>query len=95
MRQIELDFKPVNINGINYYTIKQFAELVHHTEGSVRQLIAKGNRIRKLKAVKMLSKTFIPVSELTEFCFTYVGRGFNTIYKFTEEGVSYVIQVQD
>jgi len=93
MARKKLDFKPVNIDGAEYYTVRQFAELVHHTEGSIRQLLSTGNRIRKLKGIKMLGKTFIPIEELTEFLFTTVGRNYKTIYKFTKEGKCYELQI--
>lgn len=70
---VEIDTDPMDINGKKYYTIKQFAILTNRTEQSVRFLIYKGNRIRKLQREILFRKIFIPAEELTDYPFTCVG----------------------
>ena len=68
-----IDLTPIEIEGNGYYTVKQFAELTHRSEQSVRLLISKGNRIRRLETNNLVGKPFIPVEELTNFPFTVSG----------------------
>ena len=63
---MEQSFESTNINGQDYYTIKQFAELTNRTEQSVRYLIKHGNRIRVLAHTTIGEKPFVLASELTE-----------------------------
>lgn len=74
----------ININDQLYYTVKDFAKLTNRTEQSVRLLISKGNRVRKLKVDYIAGKPLIPCEELTGFPFTTSGRG-SEIY-YLEEG---------
>ena len=63
----------VTLNGESYYTVEQFAQLTSKTTSNVFMLIRIGNRIRKLKTVRIGRAVFIPVSEYTEYVFTHVG----------------------
>lgn len=74
------------VEGEKYFTVKSFARIICRSEQSVRFLISRGNRIRKLKAVKKLEKPLIPVSELVEFPFTMPGRGSKTVYHYNMKG---------
>ena len=64
----------ININGKEYWTLKQFSYLTNRGEASITQLIKFGNRIRKLKVFKVDNKTFIEARELFEFPFIIIGR---------------------
>ncbi len=64
---------PTNIAKGNYYTLREFAVLTNRTEQSVRQLMMRGNRLRKLKYKHFFGKPFILAEELTEFPFTSSG----------------------
>ena len=64
----------ININGKDYWTLKQFSYLTHRGEASITQLVKYGNRIRKLKVLKVDNKTYIEADELFEFPFIVIGR---------------------
>ena len=76
---------PLSIDGNAYYDVKQFAKLTQRSEQSVRFLISKGNRIRKLKCVYFAGKPFIPTTELTEYPFTLAGRQSRSFH-YSESG---------
>ena len=76
---------PYEVNGQLYYTIRQFADLTNRTVQSVRNLIAKGNRIRLLRADKIAGRPLIPAEELTEFPFTLPGND-KSIYHYDSAG---------
>lgn len=75
------------INGELYFTVKHFALATNRSEQNVRFLMSYGNRIRKLKVVRIAEKPMIPYSELTEFPFTVAGRNSMGVYHYTEEGI--------
>lgn len=80
---------PYEINGRKYWTIKQFARLTRREPSSIRMLVSKGNKIRKLKADVFFDKPFVYAEELFEFPFSMPGKGFGSIpiFKFKmEEG---------
>ena len=79
--------KPIEINGENYYTVEQFAQLTNKASQTIRGLMHKGNRIRKLKFVHFGNKPFIPATEVTCFPFTVSGRNNNDIYHYNQKGV--------
>jgi len=74
------------INDEYYFTINDFAAVVRKSAQNIRYLIAKGNRIRKLKTVYIVQRPMIPLSELTEFPFTMPGRKSKEVYFYDEEG---------
>ena len=74
------------INDEYYFTINDFASVVRKSAQNIRYLIAKGNRIRKLKTVYIVQRPMIPLSELTEFPFTMPGRKSKEVYFYDEEG---------
>jgi hypothetical protein len=76
---------PIEIEGSLYYTVKQFASITNRSEQSVRLLILKGNKIRKLLCVKFADKPFIPIDELTDFPFTVSGRN-QSPYHYDKQG---------
>ncbi len=75
----------IKIEDEYYYTVKQFAVLTNRTEQSVRTLILKGNKLRKLKCIKFAGKPFIPAAEFTAFPFTVAGRN-QTPYYYNLKG---------
>lgn len=74
------------INGNLYFTVKHFAWVTKRSEVNVRFLMARGNRIRKLKVMRLDGKPYIPYEELLEFPFTLPGRNSKQIYHYTEDG---------
>jgi len=88
MRLDDIEKRRININGKDYLTIKDFAMIVNRSESTIRQLLYKGNRLRRLRCDHVGSKPFIPYSELTEYPFTVAGRDFTNAYtyEFDEEG---------
>jgi ATP phosphoribosyltransferase regulatory subunit HisZ len=75
---IKIDIKPITINEINYYTVKQFAVLTNHSEQSIRRLMTYGNKKRRLKFARIGDKPFIFATELQEFPFTLPGASVET-----------------
>lgn len=65
---------PTNIDGDYYWTINQFAQLTGKTEGSIRMLLSRGNKIRKLCVKHFHNKPYIPYNELFDFHFVEKGR---------------------
>jgi hypothetical protein len=82
--------KPIDlteaINGIQYFSVKNFALATGKSEQSIRFLITNGNRLRSLKADRIADKPMIPYSELLEFPFTLAGRNSEEVYYYDENG---------
>jgi hypothetical protein len=87
------NIKSIKIEGKEYYTVKQFAALTNRAEQSVRNLINKGNRIRKLKSLKIGEKLFVLASELQKFPFTSCGPN-GEVYHYNDVG-EVINEVQD
>ena len=85
------DLTPIKINGVDYYTVKQFAWITNRTDQSVRRLILKGNKIRRLEAKYFGGKPFIPVMEFKEFPFTFAGTSPDT-YRYTDAGGTVLVE---
>ena len=49
-----------NINGVEYVTSTEFARITSRSVSSVRQLMSRGNSIRKMRCFKIEDKVFIP-----------------------------------
>lgn len=64
----------INIEGEQYWTVKQFSNLTGREEGTIRLLITKGNQLRRLKADYFGGKPFIQASEIFDFPFKVTGR---------------------
>ena len=77
--------EPYNIDGKEYYTVKQFAAIVHKSELTIRGLMSVGNTRRKLTRVLIGTSAMIPASELTDFPFTTCGRTPN-VYHYDKSG---------
>ena len=80
-----ITFGTTKINDKEYYNVKQFAALTNRTQQSVRFLISKGNKIRKLKYIKIVGAILIPINELTNYPFTTCGRNFE-VYHYNKDG---------
>jgi hypothetical protein len=68
------DEATINIEGQDYFTVDQFSKLTNKSQQTIRVLILKGNRIRKLVSKSIGGKPFILSSELFEFPFVTTGR---------------------
>lgn len=88
--------EPYKVGKKEYYTVRQFADITGRTVQSVRNLVTKGNRIRKLKMEKIAGRPMILSSELTEFPFTLPGN-IRTIYHYDKNGniAKYIPEGQD
>lgn len=64
----------IRIEGKDYWLVSQFAKLTNKKEQTIRLLISKGNRIRKLNHIHIGEKPFICAEELFEFPFVVPGR---------------------
>lgn len=76
----------LQINGKSYYTVKQFADITNRTEQTIRKYITYGNKIRRLKALKVGHTLLVPTSELTDYPFTICGNNNDSVYHFNELG---------
>jgi hypothetical protein len=74
-----------NISGVDYYDSVQFCYFIRKSRVALNNLIRKGNKHRKMKCLRLNTKTFIPCSELTEFPFTDGGL-INSVYHFNLKG---------
>ena len=87
---MELHEQKIDVKGILCYTVKTFALLTKHSEQSIRDLITNGNYIRKIDVVYFADRAFIPITELTTFPFTEIGRptkdGQKKTYHFSAKG---------
>lgn len=85
----------IKINGEDYWTVDQFSRLTGKKEGTIRVLISKGNRIRKLRTVHIAMKPFILAAEIFEFPFVITGRPSEEgdyVEKFVQEGEDLTIR---
>lgn len=64
----------MNIDNKDYWTLKNFSQLTKKTEYTIRMLIAKGNRLGKLKALKIGNSVYIEAEELFNYKFVTNGR---------------------
>lgn len=67
----------ISIDGVDCFTIKQFAKLVDRTAEYIRYLISTGNMIRKLKVRKIDTHVYLPVQEIFDFPFVTQGANSN------------------
>jgi hypothetical protein len=86
---------PVILNGEQFWTIKQFSRLTGRSAESIRSLIIRGNRIRRLKCCHFEDRPYVIAKELFDFPFTDKGRpsevGF-FIYRYKLEDGELVVQ---
>lgn len=61
------------IDGRQYLTVLDFARVTNRSTVNVRKLISVGNRIRKLRCVRIVGRPMIPLEEVTEYPFTVAG----------------------
>lgn len=64
-----------NYKGIAFIHIADFAYALNRSVTSTRRLVERGNRIRKLKAMRDRSRLMIPVTEMTGYPFVSSGPG--------------------
>lgn len=87
MSNLKVSIEPVEIGNTAYYTVSQFASIIKKSEQTVYHLIKGGNAIRKLRCIKLAGRPLIPVSELTEFPFTYPGpKASENTYHYDKNG---------
>jgi hypothetical protein len=77
--------KAVSINGKDYYTLRDFANLVGMRDNRVENMAMYGNSRRKMKSIKVGGGRFILKTELTDFPFTKHGANYDE-YHFDEKG---------
>lgn len=84
-----MGIKPTELNGELFYTVREFAIKTSRGEQSVRVLISKGNRIRKLRAKYFGGKPFVYAEEVHEFPFTVSGKN-SDIFHYDDAGRIFV-----
>jgi len=75
----------IRVEGKDYWFINQFARLTDRKEGSIRVLVNKGNRIRRLKSISFGGKPLILATELFDFPFVTCGHPSKTMGDFVEK----------
>jgi hypothetical protein len=63
----------VNIEGKDFWTVADFAELTQRNHRIIRKLASVGNRLRKLKSLSLHERVYIEADELFNFPFTTGG----------------------
>jgi hypothetical protein len=81
----KLNIESAEIQGVECICVGDFAKVIKKSPAHISNLIAKGNSVRKLKCIRSLGAPRIPVSEITEFPFTTVGRNCH-VYYYQEDG---------
>lgn len=56
--------KTVQVDGVDYLFVNQFANLTGYKESSIRAFLSIGNKIRRMKSIHLSNKPLIPVTEL-------------------------------
>ena len=74
---MKITITPTLIEGVECYTIAQFAALTNRSQTTIYDLTRKGNSKRKLRTVRFLERVFIPKEEYTDFPFMPPGRNSN------------------
>lgn len=64
----------IAINSDKYYDIQTFADITNRSAQSVRLLVGKGNRFRKIDHLKLGRALYIAEHELVDFPFACAGR---------------------
>lgn len=83
----KLNIDTVFINDVLCIRLIDFATVTNRSHGHISNLTLKGNSVRKLKCIRIGNNPYIPVSEITEYPFTTVGRNCQTYY-YKEDGTT-------
>lgn len=73
-------------NGIEYVDIHEYAHMTHRTVAAVRASIEQGNRVRKMRAIRVGSRYYIPLDEYYIFPYINKGKGADRVYHFDKDG---------
>ncbi len=81
----------IRLDGEMVYTVRQFALLTHRSEQMIRYLVRHGNRIRRLRALKITSRTlYIYATEYHSFPFAVSGKSREVGFYDSRGRVTYV-----
>jgi hypothetical protein len=69
-------------DGVEYIDINEFATLTERTVQGVRDAITSGNRVRKLKAIKVRRRYYVKKSEYHIYPYINSGKGTDKVYHF-------------
>ena len=69
MKREASNMTPIEINGKKYYTVTQFSRLVDRAPSQISMLALRGNKIRKLKHIRIGRKPLIAAEEVEDFPF--------------------------
>jgi hypothetical protein len=64
-----IDMKPLELNGKQYYSLKQFSRATNRHTSHISLLFSHGNKVRRLKGIRVSGKPFIEVTEVDDFPF--------------------------
>lgn len=88
---IALSIEPIQIGRHRYFTVSQMAALTNKSDQTIYNLILQGNSVRKMKCTKIAGRNLIPISELTDFPFTFAGPNAKyNVYHYDENGTMVV-----
>jgi hypothetical protein len=83
----------IAINSDKYYDLQTFADITNRSAQSIRLLIGKGNRFRKIDYLKLGRALYIEEHELVDFPFACAGRS-KLVLRYTKDGDEYSEFVQ-
>jgi len=78
----------IEINCGKYYDLQTFADITNRSAQSIRLLIGKGNRFRKIDYLKLGRMLMIEQHELVDFPFACAGRS-KLVIRFNIKGEKY------
>lgn len=84
---MKIDIELTTINGEEYITPGQMAAITNKTTTAIYNLISYGNKIRKIKTMRLGRQVWIPYKEIVEFPFTECGRNSEErVYHYNFDG---------
>ena len=87
--KLTVEIKPIVLDGVSYVTVTQMAVMTNRSDQSIYSLVLEGNSIRKMKVYRIAGRTLIPLSELTDFPFTFAGpHSSDNPYHYDKNGIA-------
>lgn len=73
-------------DGVEYIDIHEYAHMTHRTVAAVRASIEQGNRVRKMRAIRVGSHYYVLKDEYYVFPYINKGKGIDRVYHFGSDG---------
>ena len=69
-----------------YIDIHEYANMTHRSVAAVRASIEQGNRVRKMRAIRVGSRYYVLSDEYHVFPYINKGKGIDRVYHFGKDG---------